>query len=115
MLNHFGFQNRSKFVSVDKKEALGFQNVPDGSIRIQWSVHVRPMVAKAGHAGFKRGSKEPKMSPRWRQRRPRMDQRETQGSTKGPQEAKKKPKRVQRRSSRDGKVAKKQSKTHKFY
>ena len=49
---------------------------------------MRPMVAKVGQAGFKRGSKEPKMSSRWRQRRPRMDQREAQGSTKGPQEAK---------------------------
>ena len=106
MLDNFGFPKGSKLVSGYKKGAMESQNVPDGSMRIQWSVHVRPMVATVGLAGFKRGSKEPKMSPRWRQRRPRMDQRETQGNTKGPQEVKKKPKRGKRGSSRDEQVAK---------
>ena len=90
MLDHFGFQKGSKLVSGDKKGAMGFQNVPDGSMRIQWSVHVRPMVAKVGQAGFKRGSKEPNPGggPGWTKERHKGAQRDPKRRKRNQKEVK---------------------------
>ena len=63
---------------------------------------MRSMVAKVGQVGFKRGSKEPKISPGW----PKYDPGWTKERHKEAQREPKRPKRGQRGSSRGGKVVK---------